>query len=400
MKFVHSADIHLDSPLVGLRRYERAPVDELRLAPRRAFAKLVDLCLQERVQFLLIAGDLFDRDWTDFGTGLEFVAQMARLCDADVPVIVLRGNHDAESAMSRSLKWPPNVRILASDHVDRVTYDHVGVAITGQSFATPDVRTNLARTYPAPLPGHFNIAMLHTALDGREGHAPYAPCALLDLIHTGYDYWALGHIHAHEIVHERPWIVFPGNLQGRHVREIGAKGACLVSVEPSGVTVTHHALDVVRWCSLVVESPASIDALLDEAYRGMEREVADACGRLVALRCVVFAEPALYTELTANLDLIEQQLRACALRTRGGRAWFERLRIELNPSASDSLHRQLFSTTVDDSLRSDLRAYISMLNRKLRGCTEAEAELRSADDPLDSLFDEARAWLNGAGNEA
>jgi len=78
-RFIHAADIHLDSPLRGLDRYDGAPVEEIRGATRRALENLVDVCLAERVAFLLIAGDIYDGDWKDYNTGLFFHRQMSRL---------------------------------------------------------------------------------------------------------------------------------------------------------------------------------------------------------------------------------------------------------------------------------------------------------------------------------
>src|SRR4051812_29910913 len=113
MKFVHAADLHLDSPLRGLDRYEGAPVEQLRGATRRALENLVALCLSEKADFLLLAGDLYDGGWKDYRTGLFFAAQMSRLRAADIPVFFVRGNHDAESNITRSLRLPENVRELS-----------------------------------------------------------------------------------------------------------------------------------------------------------------------------------------------------------------------------------------------------------------------------------------------
>lgn len=253
-RFLHAADIHLDSPLHGLSRYEGLPVEEIRRATRSAFDNLIQRAIEEAVDFVIIAGDLFDGNWRDMGTGLYFSHAMGRLGQAGIPVFILSGNHDAASVVTRTVPWPPNVRQFGSRQPETHTLPDLSVAIHGQSFSTPVVTENLVLGYPAPDPHAFNIGMLHTALAGRQGHANYAPCSVDDLRAKGYDYWALGHVHEFEIACSDPYAVFPGNIQGRTIRETGAKGAVLVSVSDRAVTsVERIDLDVIRWVHAEVD---------------------------------------------------------------------------------------------------------------------------------------------------
>lgn len=253
-RFLHAADIHLDSPLHGLSRYDGVPAAEIRGATRAAFDNLVQRAVGERVDFVVIAGDLFDGDWRDMGTGLYFARAMGRLDQAGIPVFVLAGNHDAESVISRSVPWPPNVRQFGSKKAETHLLPELCVAIHGRSFATPAVTENLVLAYPDAHERQFNIGMLHTALAGREGHADYAPCSLEDLKAKRYDYWALGHVHEHEVVCEDPHVVFPGNTQGRTVRETGPKGAVIVAVEDGCVVSLERVeVDVLRWATIEVD---------------------------------------------------------------------------------------------------------------------------------------------------
>jgi len=220
-RFLHAADIHLDSPLHKLDYYEGAPIDELRQATRRALDNLVQTAIRENVSFVLISGDLYDGDWKDYNTGLYFVSQTSKLRDAGIPVYIVAGNHDAAGKISRALRFPESVHLFPSQKPATLRINNIEVAIHGQSFASPAVKKDLSAKYPPPLPGFFNIGMLHTCATGREGHEPYAPCTLDGLRSKGYDYWALGHVHQHEVLMDDPLIVFPGNIQGRHVRETG-----------------------------------------------------------------------------------------------------------------------------------------------------------------------------------
>jgi len=204
VKFIHAADIHLDSPLKGLEAHEDAPVEEIRSAARRAFDNMIDLAIEEKVDFVLIAGDLYDGDWKDYNTGLFFAGRMGRLSGAGIRVFIVSGNHDAASQITRAMPLPENVTLLSTKTPQSVKLDDLGVIIHGQGYSVRAVTDNLASGYPQYDPGYFNIGMLHTSLTGRQGHEDYAPCSTDELKSKGYDYWALGHVHKREIVDKDP----------------------------------------------------------------------------------------------------------------------------------------------------------------------------------------------------
>jgi len=252
-RFIHTADVHIDSPLIGLTRHEGSAAERIRSATREAFDNLIGQAIDEQVAFVVIAGDLYDGDWRDFHTGLFFSLQMGRLAKADIQAFVLYGNHDAESQITKRLSLPDNANAFSTRKAETFVLDELKVALHGQSFRQRDVTDNLVPGYPDPVPGMFNIGVLHTALGGTAGHENYAPCSLDELIAKGYHYWALGHVHNGQVLHEHPHVVFPGNLQGRYIREAGAKGAHLVTVEDGQMAdfTTLHS-DVVRWAHLPV----------------------------------------------------------------------------------------------------------------------------------------------------
>ncbi|KVC93517.1 metallophosphoesterase [Burkholderia ubonensis] len=254
MKFIHAADIHLDSPLHGLSAYPDAPAAQLRNASRDALRQLVDRAIEEEVAFLVIAGDLYDGDWKDHNTGIFFGQQMGRLRKAGIRAFVLWGNHDAESEMTRKLTLPDNVTVFSHRKPEVHRLPEFNVALHGQSFKDKAVVENLALGYPEPVPGCYNIGVLHTALEGYTAHASYAPCTLAELHAKGYDYWALGHVHEFQQWSGPSTIVFPGNLQGRHIRETGRRGAVLVTVESGETRVERLYLDVLRWEAVEVDA--------------------------------------------------------------------------------------------------------------------------------------------------
>ncbi len=340
MKFIHAADIHLDSPLLGLERYEGAPVDEIRGATRHALENLVTLCLDERAAFLLIAGDLYDGGWRDYHTGQFFARQVTRLREADIPVFLISGNHDAASVIPNQLRLPENARTLSTKRPETVTFDEIGVAIHGQGFATREVPDDLSAGYPRPLPGYVNIGLLHTSADGREGHATYAPCSPADLAAKGYDYWALGHVHQREVLCEQPWIVFPGNLQGRHARETGGKGATVVTVEDRVIqTVEHRDIDVVRWTTRDIDAGvAGSDTELFESVEAAVRdEVERADGRLVALRVRIVGATSIHGDLARDRERLLGEVRQAATDIGGGQVWVEKVDLRTTSTAAGAV---------------------------------------------------------------
>jgi DNA repair exonuclease SbcCD nuclease subunit len=179
---------------------------------------------------------------------------MGRLKKADIPVYLLFGNHDAESEMTKKLQLPENVFTFDSRNPSTFCLADLKVALHGRSFKEKETLENLSTGYPAPLPGMFNIGVLHTALEGNAAHATYAPCSLDELHAKGYHYWALGHVHEHQIWTGASTVVFPGNLQGRHIRETGPRGAVIVTVDEHGIQdIKRLFVDVLRWHNLEVD---------------------------------------------------------------------------------------------------------------------------------------------------
>jgi DNA repair exonuclease SbcCD nuclease subunit len=334
MRFLHCADIHLDSPLRGLERYAGAPVEEVRGATRRAFENLVQHALRERVDFVVIAGDLYDGDWPDFNTGLFFARGVAQLGESGIAVYVLRGNHDAASRLTHALPLPKNVRLFSHSHPQTFLDENLGLAIHGQSFATAAVLEDLAAGYPQAARGYVNIGVLHTSLTGRPGHDPYGPTTEAVLRSKGYDYWALGHVHVREVVLKDPWVVYPGNLQGRHVREPGAKGCELVTIADGRVTTTPVALDVLRWKELtvVVDGVPDLDAVLERAAGAMKAALAQADGRILGMRIRVQGGGVGQRVVSARPEVVEAQLRNVAVEVAAGRAWVEKVRVQMRPA--------------------------------------------------------------------
>lgn len=411
-RFFHAADIHLDSPLRGLAGQEGNAVARVRTATREALDTLVRLAIEEMVDFLVIAGDLYDGDWRDYKTGLFFAAQMGRLNKEGIPVYLLHGNHDAESQITRRLDLPDNVHVFGSRKPETFALDKMNVALHGQSFRQRDVTDNLVPDYPAPVPGAFNIGVLHTGLGGMGGHENYAPCAIEDLTNKGYDYWALGHVHQACVLHEKPRIVFPGNLQGRHVRETGVKGASLVTVEDGEIVeLTTVPCDVVRWAVLAIslDDAENVGDIIELIHDAVEAAVNEGDGRLLACRIVLEGRTTAHNQLVASEDRMLAEARAGALGLGDEVAWIEKVVIDTVPEvdartlaeredAIGELQRLLEEATGDTDLLAQIEDDIGKLVRQLphdmRSDIDDSALKAAADGEFAALIGEVTPYLS------
>jgi exonuclease SbcD len=395
-KFLHAADLHLDSPLLGLASKSADYAARVDRASRDAFENLIALAIDQGCSFVVLAGDIFDGDLRNFETGLFFINQMRRLEDAGIQAFMILGNHDAENRFAGKLSLSANVHVFDSKQAEAVAVPALQVTVHGRSFPQRDVTENIARDYPAAIAGHFNIGVLHTACQGSgSDHAPYAPCTVEQLVNHGYDYWALGHVHARAVLNTDPYVVYSGNLQGRSPRETGPKGATLVSVADGRVTeVEHHDLDVVRWLTVTVEANESEtrSELLDHIRKSIEQACADAGDRAIALRLRLVGETAFHHRMLIEPSALREDV-AALLATLAGDIWLEKLVIatappaqpaSLDPTVSGRLLAEIEAPDADQTLNEMVAACLAEVRAKMPAGAHAE-------EFFETLRDEAPA---------
>ncbi|HEX8436049.1 DNA repair exonuclease [Archangium sp.] len=265
-KFVHAADLHLDTPFRGIST-DSALASTFQQATFRAFSRVVDLCLRERVAFLLLAGDLFDAKDRSVRARLALRRELERLDTAGIQTFIVHGNHDPLSGDTGALGLPGSVKVFGSEWEElEVRRDgRLLCRVQGISYPEVEVRENLSARFHRTAPD-FTVGLLHANLGGLEGHANYAPCTVEDLGARGLDYWALGHVHtrAEYALAGGAVAVYPGNPQGRHVNEPGERGCVLVEVEEGKTRRRFVPVDRVRWHRLEVALTGlgALDALV------------------------------------------------------------------------------------------------------------------------------------------
>ena len=332
--FVHTADIHLDSPLRSLALRDPDLAELIANATREAFERTINLCIDEGVDALMIAGDLYDGDQTSMKTAIFLATQLQRLNEVGIQVFIVRGNHDAQSRITRELTLPEGVKVFGGRGetvvLDRPR-DEVPVAVHGVSFARPQAPNSRVPRFGTPVGNSFNIGLLHTSLSGSAEHDDYAPCSVADLASVGFDYWCLGHVHKREVHSQNPFVVMPGMPQGRDIGEAGPKSVTIVRVGDGGVVDCRpHPTSVAQFERISVDLTAVTDQQ-DVAERigvGLAHARAGAESDQLVVRLELRGK----TELVWRLRRDPELVKAEAIHRAGtvGRTWIEELELAVS----------------------------------------------------------------------
>ena len=359
-------------------------------ATRRAFANLVELCLNEQVDALLLAGDLYDGEQTSMKTARFLAAQIKRLHEAGIHVFIIRGNHDALSRITKELTFPDSVKVFGG-RADIVPMELPGlaVAVHGLSFAQPKAPDSLLPRYRPPLPGMVNIALMHTSLDGAPGHDDYAPCKASELYVAGFDYWALGHIHKRSVLEGRCKVVMPGMPQGRDIGESGPKSVTLVTIaDDRSITIEERRTNVAQFETVPVNLSGIEDwrDMLDQITTDLQRMRETVASEHLVARLQLMGRTPLAWRIRGDRDLLWNE--AVNQASGVGKTWIEKIDIacqapevssaaELDPVAE--LQRLIAQDVMPSAayqaeiaaIAKDLRAQLPPECRHLLGSDEA-----------------------------
>ncbi len=289
--FLHAADLHLDSPFKGLAKVPDAVRVRLRESTFAALRRLTDIAIRDNADFVVLAGDLFDAADRSLRAQLQLQRTLGEITSHGVQVFVVHGNHDPESGRKAKLDWPPGVFVYGSGAVDchpaHTRSGELAAYIYGISYPAAAVTDNLALRFEKREGAPFHLALLHANVDGNPSYDNYAPCKLDELVTAGFQYWALGHVHDRRILHEYPHVVYPGNMQGRNIRETGGKGAYVVSVSDTGsIDMQFRDIADVIWQETVVsiEGMEREQELKNRLLTALEEARQEAEGRPVVVR--------------------------------------------------------------------------------------------------------------------
>lgn len=273
MKFIHAADLHIGAAFSGIRQPNGVVASKLLNAPNEALNQLIqDACTQD-VDFVILAGDLFATPQPDQQSLLQFRTAMAVLAEANIPVFAGTGNHDFGLRDKLQGILPENVHLFADqgETFSFVTREQQSIAISGFSYNQRHLSTSLMPTFPQrDMTVDYHIGVYHGEQSGTSGQ--YAPFTVPDMLAKQYDYWALGHIHQRNLLHERPFIAYAGNLQGYHEKEVGAKGYQLVMDVNGSLTPQFVSVAPVEWVKAEIEAndPQIVVESLRKAFMDVE----------------------------------------------------------------------------------------------------------------------------------
>lgn len=344
IKILHTADIHLDSPLKSLAFRDETLRKTVQTATRTAFTRIIDTALAENVSALMIAGDLFDGAERSAKTAAFLISELDRLSAANIPVFYIKGNHDAENPITGELKLPENVHIF-DGRGGKVQLGQHDIWIHGVSFSGRQASESLLPKFHAPVAGAVNIAMLHTSLSGDKAHDVYAPCTLAELKALGFDYWALGHIHKRQIYSQSPWIVMPGIPQGRDIGEAAAKSATLLHIDSSNIEIEEVFTSVAEFIDRQIDIS---DCETDDAIRVKLRKILSEMAHNIQsdagiVRLTMSGTTARKWQIHRDQELWTETIAELARET--GRLWLEKLQFSLKSSGELS---GASSTAVDE----------------------------------------------------
>ncbi|ENN8959452.1 exonuclease SbcCD subunit D [Listeria monocytogenes] len=275
IQFLHMADLHLDSPFIGLSTLPQPLFSAIQESTFQSLERITTVAIKEAVDFVLIAGDIYDSEDQSVRAQARFAKEMKRLEAANIPVFMIHGNHDFIEKHKEKLALPSNVHVFSEqvEVMSHKTATGVSVNIYGFSYNERHIRSSRVGEYKIQGDADFHIALLHgSEVSSSEEHDVYAPFRVQEISKKGFDYWALGHIHKRQLLAESPSIYYPGNIQGRNRKESGEKGASIVTLSEASTTIDFIGTSPIIWEEAVITLPenSEINAFYRETTKLLE----------------------------------------------------------------------------------------------------------------------------------
>jgi DNA repair protein SbcD/Mre11 len=409
IKFIHCADLHIDSPFKGISEVNEELRDILYNSTFQSFKNIVDLAIENQVHAMLIAGDIYDGADKSLKAQLRFREELTRLSDKGIPSFIVAGNHDPLDSWSASIEWPEGVHFFGGEKVEKYPLTIEGDAVAeiyGISFPKQNVTDNLALQFDRENDKIPAIAILHTNIGENTGHKSYAPATIEDLKSRKMDYWALGHVHTQKMLNEnQPVILYPGNTQARNPREPGSKGCTMVTMEKDGsCQLTHHATDVVRYKSVIVDvsSTGTIDEVIETIKTECNTVSSEMDGRHVIVRIALQGRTSVNEELRKGnnlLDILESTREYFSGSTPV--IWLEKIGLDTAGAYDIETLRQgkdfiadiisLYddSASLDAERINDIREFIKPVTETWAGSKHLEI---FTEEEIAKLIEKARDW--------
>ncbi len=400
IKLIHTADVHLDSPLQTLALRNPDLQDKVQGASRHAFTRIVEQALEQDVAAVLISGDLFDRTARSAKTAAFLLAELARLNKAGIKVFYIKGNHDAENPLTGETTLPENVHVFDGDG-DKVQLQGCEVWIHGVSFSEKKAEKSLLGKFAAPVPNAINIGLLHTSLNGSASHDVYAPCTVQELIDTGFNYWALGHIHKRQVHSDAPWIVMPGIPQGRDIGEPGPQSATLIEIDEGSITTSEFLTSSIEFTTLLLDVGALEDAtaLQTLAKSALQKHADSLQSDDGVVRVRLQGQSAFRWQWLRDRDQWEETFDLACRGT--GRLWMEKLIFEIDDTPKTVADKSALGelSSLMSAIRSEesfVEESVTLINEVLSALPAGE---RSKLLPTEDAQHEQAALLSEQGEE-
>ncbi|RSU06960.1 hypothetical protein CBF30_06785 [Vagococcus entomophilus] len=352
VKFVHTADLHLERPFAGVGNMPIEVLEKLQYKDQHMLEAIINYALKEQVDFVLFSGDTFHQPHVTIKMQAFFMQQLTRLDEQNIPVVLIFGNHDYYASERYWFSFPKNVYLFDSEQVQTLvleTKTKEKVALTGFSYENRWIQAAKIQEFPVRSREiDYQIGLYHGQIRGGDQKEHYAPFSVAELKEKGYDYWALGHIHQPMVLSKSPLSIYPGTPMGHTKKEQALRGVVLVEIQKEHTryrwqAVTDIAFEQVELELKEVDTPKQIISAIQEKMSAHSLSVSDSF-QFVTLKLRIGGE--LSQEIQNEIETPEflSHIQQIIFRMTGETIWLTEIRCEWQQQEGDSLLPIVFSS--------------------------------------------------------